>query len=101
MYSATAEINSEPEVVLARIRSHSSNDNEERQYQQTQRRNYRLKLRKVVGTKSAEGILEVKHTSHGDGSTVGNVKDGFNVRKVCKIIKNLRRVSTLHRTIDV
>ena len=61
----------------------------------------RLKPRKVVRTKSSEGILEVKYMSHGDGSTVGNVKDGFNVRKVCKIIKNLRRVSTLHRTIDV
>ena len=39
---------------------------------------HRLKLKKMVGTKSAEGIMEVKHMSHGDGITVGNVQYGIN-----------------------
>ena len=48
-----------------------------------------------------EAIHHSLQMSYGDGSTVGNVQDGFNVRKAYKIIKDMRQVSALHGAIDI
>lgn len=66
-----------------------------------EKKSYRLKVRKMVGTKSTEGSLEVQYMAHGRGGTLENVQDGLNVRKTYKIIKNLREVTTLHGAIDI
>ncbi len=66
-----------------------------------EKNSYRLKVRKMVGTKSTEGSLEVQYMAHGRGGTLENVQDGLNVRKTYKIIKNLREVTTLLGVIDI